>query len=151
MKNFVHFLDLEITSPCFLFSLLGLDLLPDLLLHLDAIISMSPPICFLAPFITVPSLKNRFCQDLEAKVCSYLSTASTLVVCQVGYISMAEPADAICIVIDLDTAIGFLSCSTVMSGFPPLFHNLSNLFQLYCIWVVPENEQARKMQLAIKA
>ena len=59
MKNFVHFLDLEITSPCFLFSLLGLDLLPDLLLHLDAIISMSPPICFLAPFITVASLKQK--------------------------------------------------------------------------------------------
>ena len=52
-------LDFAITSPLFLFCLLCLDLFPDLLLHLDAIISVSSPICFLAPFVAVASLKQK--------------------------------------------------------------------------------------------
>ena len=52
-----------------LFSLLLLlHLLPDLLLHLDAIVSMSSPVCLLTPFVTVASLKNYvMSQDLHYK------------------------------------------------------------------------------------
>ena len=42
-----------------LFSLLCLHLLPDLLLHLDTIISMPAPVCCLAPLVTVVCLKQE--------------------------------------------------------------------------------------------
>ena len=42
-----------------MFRLLGLNLLPDLLLHLDAITSMSFPVGSLASFVAVASLKQE--------------------------------------------------------------------------------------------
>ena len=47
-----------ISAP-FLFSLFRLNLLPDLLLHQDTIISMSTPVRFLAPFITIARLNKQ--------------------------------------------------------------------------------------------
>ena len=44
---------------CIFFRLLGLDLLPDLLLHLGAIISMSLPVRSLAFFVAVARLKQK--------------------------------------------------------------------------------------------
>ena len=61
------FKDVAKMSLLLLFSLLLLlHLLPDLLLHLDAIVTMSSPVCLLTPFVTVASLKNYIMfQDLH--------------------------------------------------------------------------------------
>ena len=102
--------DSTLISAPFILRLLCFNLLPDLLLHLDTIISMSPPVRFLAPFVAVARLKQKIMrpQDLQKRteVWYYLSAACTLVVWQFCYISMAEPADTICIGINLATANG---------------------------------------------
>jgi len=125
-----------ISSP-FLFRVFCLYLLLHLLLHLYTVLSMPLPVCSLAPLIAV----------------ARLSTPSTLVVCQVGHISMAEPADATGIVIlwvgtsgvtsvSLATCSwscrGFVACRsthTALSGFPSFFQNVANLCPVFCVWV----------------
>ena len=99
---------------------------------------MSPPVCSLAPFGTVTSLKQKIMsQDLQLGEESYLPAPSTFVVFQLCYINMAEPADIIRIVIDAATSMGTsLSFSIALSCFPPFLQNLSYLFPI--LWSVPE-------------
>ena len=53
---------------------------------------------------------------------------------------MAEPADAVRVVIDTGTGIGScLSYSTAVSGFPSFLKNFLNLFPVFCIRALPEN------------
>ena len=129
---------IAIISVTYFFRLPSLYLLPDLLLHLDTIISMSPPVCSLAPFGTVTRLKQKIMsQDLQWGEKGYLPAPSTFVVFQLCYINMAEPADIIRIVIDAGTSMGTsLSFSIALSCFPPFLQNLSYLFPI--LWSVPE-------------
>ena len=110
----------------FLLSLPLLFLLPDLLLHQDTVVSMSPPVCFLAPFVTVASLRKWFYFLISAKstvwVVCYLPTSCTFVVLQACYVTMAEPADTICLVIDVATI-----CHLVICQLPPLLFRSSSL------------------------
>ena len=55
--HFTH--DIRLCSTHFISRLFLLNLLSDLFLHLDAIIPMSSPVRFLAPFVTVASLKQE--------------------------------------------------------------------------------------------
>ena len=55
----VYFKHTARISSRFLFSLFLLNLLPEILLHLDTIVSMSSPVCSLAPFVAVARLKQE--------------------------------------------------------------------------------------------
>ena len=99
-------------------------------IHLDAIITMSPPVCFLAPFVTVARLNQEIKlhpQRGQRYVC-YLSAACTFVVFQVWHVNMAEPADVICILIDTSNVGTSFSCSPVFSDFPFFLQKFLNLF-----------------------
>ena len=67
------------SSSYFLFSSLLLHLLLDLLLHLHAVVSMSPPVCLLTPSVTVARLEKRYfkTQNLQLSV----SPSYTLHIC----------------------------------------------------------------------
>ena len=74
--------DTTLISAPFILCLFRFNLLPDLLLHLDAIFSMSIPVPSLAPFVAVARLKQKIMkpQDLQKRteVWNYLPAACTL-------------------------------------------------------------------------
>ena len=138
---------------------------------------MSSPICFLTPFVTVARLKNGFIsQDLQraqSELC-YLPTPCAFVVLQACYVTVAEPANTICPIINVATGLGTicvtrmgtscvtsmgtssssatsigasLRCSSVLFGFLPLLQNFLDLFPLYGIWELPEIKSLRNLLL----
>ena len=80
----------------------------------------------------------------------YLPAPCAFVVFQVWDISMAEPADGICIAISLTTGIGGTSLSYVLafSGFPSFLENILNLFPLFSIRRSPE--QINQFRVGVK-
>ena len=73
---------------------------------------------------------------------SLTNQIALLVVFQLCYAGMAEPADTVCIVIGIITITGpSFSFNTVLSGFPPLLQNFLDLNPVHCIWEVSKNEE----------